>query len=471
MLLVERCRKSHRGADQYVRMDFNKTCPHRSAIGLLECFCLFAEVGICFFGLLIGNGLLGDGSGAKLFGEELTSGQLLVIIIAWGSAAVSGVLMIFVFVKTKRKENKMLTALKHRRGVSVFDMLQEQVEDGLHQTARRGVRKLQAAVKSSQQFRSRGLATPGAGVGLDAGRDDGAGAAELSSSQRSILQNNGVPKVKGPPRSIVQHGESRRKGRSKKKKKDKGSRSKVKRKKTMQRAKSMKRKGSIDRLKLAMIRHEATHAAASSAALDGGGGGGNDDAAAFTEAVLAHRSKMHAKSKLKSKMKKKKRGKSKMARRATSSKLRRARSREAFMASMEKAFAAIDKDADAHIDFGEFVGVCLHGEHHDVEHEDEEDSQLAEVRELFELLDEDGGGALEVGELAHALRTNARASELARNYDALNDLLAAVEERRKKRKRKRRKKSKAATTAVAAFGGSNRATAKDVLEDTIVEEE
>ena len=74
------------------------------------------------------------------------------------------------------------------------------------------------------------------------------------------------------------------------------------------------------------------------------------------------------------------------------------------------AFQKLDANGDGSLDFEEFFSVCGG---------DDRES----VRELFDLLDEDLGGTIDVNEIAHALEHNHQARELAKHFDALHDLV------------------------------------------------
>jgi Ca2+-binding EF-hand superfamily protein len=96
---------------------------------------------------------------------------------------------------------------------------------------------------------------------------------------------------------------------------------------------------------------------------------------------------------------------------------------------MKAAFGAIDIDGDGLLEWDEFCAVCLHGDKHD--HDDTLDRQ--EARALFDLLDEDSSGALDVAEITHALKTNPAAKELATHYDSLHDLVSVASARKRRR--------------------------------------
>jgi len=74
------------------------------------------------------------------------------------------------------------------------------------------------------------------------------------------------------------------------------------------------------------------------------------------------------------------------------------------------AFSKLDANGDGSLDYEEFLGVCGG---------DDPDT----VRKLFDSLDIDLSGSLEVEELAKALASDPEAQELAKHFDALHDLI------------------------------------------------
>ena len=83
--------------------------------------------------------------------------------------------------------------------------------------------------------------------------------------------------------------------------------------------------------------------------------------------------------------------------------------------------------------------------------------EIDRAHRLFELLDEDHGGSVDVMELAHALKHSEAARELASGFAPLAELVAVASERRrssKRRKSKRRgssRRSKRRSTMQQAF--------------------
>ena len=96
------------------------------------------------------------------------------------------------------------------------------------------------------------------------------------------------------------------------------------------------------------------------------------------------------------------------------------------------AFNKLDANGDGSLDLEEFQAVCGGDDHHT-------------VAKLFALLDEDGGGTLDVAEICHALEVNKEAVELAKNFHSLHDLVdlsVARSHRHKKHHHKRHKKQR-----------------------------
>ena len=88
------------------------------------------------------------------------------------------------------------------------------------------------------------------------------------------------------------------------------------------------------------------------------------------------------------------------------------------------------------------------------------------VRRLFELLDEDGGGSIDVREMAHALRYNEEAIRLAKEFESVKAFVELSEGRKKKKKAisaARKSKIRARRSmrqAASAFGGDGRGSGK-----------
>ena len=72
------------------------------------------------------------------------------------------------------------------------------------------------------------------------------------------------------------------------------------------------------------------------------------------------------------------------------------------------------------------------------------------MQTLFALLDEDGGGTLELAEVASVLRNNAEARALAGNFSKLEDLVRLANERRKRKSTRRRPATNMANVPVVA---------------------
>ena len=111
-----------------------------------------------------------------------------------------------------------------------------------------------------------------------------------------------------------------------------------------------------------------------------------------------------------------------------------------------KAFAKLDGDGNGELSEQEFVEVCLG--------DNAKAADVAEVKKLFSLLDEDHSGTLSCGELGHVLHSNKEAKKLAKNYAALHDLVHLSHGRRhhKPKRRKRDKTGKGAADKDKAKG-------------------
>ena len=102
---------------------------------------------------------------------------------------------------------------------------------------------------------------------------------------------------------------------------------------------------------------------------------------------------------------------------------------------LQQAFSRIDADGDGALEFEEFYHVALFDDKHD----ETDEQQIAEVRILFDLLDEDHSGTLEIGEISHALRHHHEVMEMAEHYDALHELVeVAMAQKRRRKTAKRR---------------------------------
>ena len=95
----------------------------------------------------------------------------------------------------------------------------------------------------------------------------------------------------------------------------------------------------------------------------------------------------------------------------------------------DKAFAKLDADGNGTLDEMEFKSVCMK------DFEGSAAGQVAaslDIAKLFEMLDEDMSGDIEVKELRHALRHSPEAMALASKFDALHDFVEAAELKNKK---------------------------------------
>ena len=97
-------------------------------------------------------------------------------------------------------------------------------------------------------------------------------------------------------------------------------------------------------------------------------------------------------------------------------------------ADFENKFAEHDTDGSGYLCFGEFLSVCQGGEL-DVDND--------AVRALFDMLDCDQSGVLELKELNKTLARNADARALAKQYAGLVGLVKIAEGKTKKTKKKR----------------------------------
>ena len=86
------------------------------------------------------------------------------------------------------------------------------------------------------------------------------------------------------------------------------------------------------------------------------------------------------------------------------------------------AFKKLDANGDGQLDFEEFFQICAPGG--GLQDRDK-------VRKLFDKLDTDLSGELEVEEMASALHRDHEAHDLARGYDALQELIELSAERHK----------------------------------------
>ena len=103
------------------------------------------------------------------------------------------------------------------------------------------------------------------------------------------------------------------------------------------------------------------------------------------------------------------------------------------------AFHDIDTLGDGELDFETFSGIC-----------DPDGTSAAEVKKLFELVDADGGGTLDVNEMFKALKNNTEARELAKHFDGLHALLD------NSKKKRRRRASVVKGNSARAMGGGKR---------------
>ena len=128
----------------------------------------------------------------------------------------------------------------------------------------------------------------------------------------------------------------------------------------------------------------------------------------------------------------------------------------------KKAFKAVDENGDGELCMKEFKAVC------NITSENYDSNEANACRRLFELLDEDGGGTIDVREMSHALRYNEEAIRIAKSFDSLQTFVSLSEARKKKKKaisaaRKSRIKQRksmrrsmaAAASAAAAFGSGD----------------
>ena len=92
------------------------------------------------------------------------------------------------------------------------------------------------------------------------------------------------------------------------------------------------------------------------------------------------------------------------------------------------AMSDLDAEGNGELDFEAFKAACGH---HDGVYNAED--QEASIRTLFDLLDEDLSGSVDVQEIAHSLRHNVEALDLAKHFGALHKFveLATIKSRRK----------------------------------------
>ena len=93
----------------------------------------------------------------------------------------------------------------------------------------------------------------------------------------------------------------------------------------------------------------------------------------------------------------------------------------------ETAMAGLDADGDGELTFERFKEVCMHKQD-----ADNAEAKEADLKTLFDLLDEDLGGTVDVKEMSHALRHNDEALELAKHFDALFKFVELAEIKSKK---------------------------------------
>ena len=97
-----------------------------------------------------------------------------------------------------------------------------------------------------------------------------------------------------------------------------------------------------------------------------------------------------------------------------------------------------------------------------------------DCRKLFALLDEDGGGTLECGELIHALRTNPEAKALAEKFESLLELVKLSTLRKRRRqgsnaggtRRERMSRARARRKSRGELKRRKTATSKEMAEAT-----
>ena len=108
---------------------------------------------------------------------------------------------------------------------------------------------------------------------------------------------------------------------------------------------------------------------------------------------------------------------------------------------VQNAFDKLDSNGDGQLTFEEFKAACG-GADGD-----------GNVRKLFDLLDEDKGGTVDVRELAHALRLSDEARQMAAQYETLQELVKLSSQRKKRRQSSRRKSHKKRRETIDAASG------------------
>ena len=97
---------------------------------------------------------------------------------------------------------------------------------------------------------------------------------------------------------------------------------------------------------------------------------------------------------------------------------------------LRHAFDVLDHDHDKEIDFEEFVLAC------------DAPMERETIGVLFDMIDENDNGTIEVGELVHALQTNKKAIALAKGFAPLQKLISESHEERRENARSRRRATK-----------------------------
>ena len=114
-----------------------------------------------------------------------------------------------------------------------------------------------------------------------------------------------------------------------------------------------------------------------------------------------------------------------MAGRLSRKKSRRRSSRKAREMEMVAAFGKLDANGDGELSYEEFTKVCGGS-----------DADQPTVRKLFDLLDEDGGGTIDVRELSNALKHSEEATSLAAKFEQLHELVDLSRKRKKSHRHK-----------------------------------